>query len=278
MKIDGKDISEYGLISLRGSFNDLFRYPSRRPIKYNNWAEADGIEPDLSVVEFEAKTIRLNFLLQAGSVADFRTKYNRLIADIAAPGYRVFDFDISSPLHLRYDATSTYARPVPFNDITNITMFTMDFIEDSPAFGSATNPSGGVSARGKYAVNGYDFGAFGIGSDKGIDDILKYPTAKPPFADGNVVNLETVRMQQKDIKLSLWMIANSKDEFLNNHAAFFNQIARTGTQELYVNGAGIIKVYYNDCSDFSVGIWENTKVICKFSVGFTIPVMELINA
>ena len=53
MTIDGKDLyTEWGCKLLEGSFDDLLKYPKRKAVKYNNWAEADGIDPDLSVVEF----------------------------------------------------------------------------------------------------------------------------------------------------------------------------------------------------------------------------------
>ena len=60
MTIDGKDVyTEWGCKLLEGSFDDLLKYPKRKAVKYNNWAEADGIDPDLSVVEFEPKTVQV---------------------------------------------------------------------------------------------------------------------------------------------------------------------------------------------------------------------------
>ena len=65
MTIDGKDLyTEWGCKLLEGSFDDLLKYPKRKAVKYNNWAEADGIDPDLSVVEFEPKTVKLKFLMK----------------------------------------------------------------------------------------------------------------------------------------------------------------------------------------------------------------------
>ena len=44
MTIDGKDVyTEWGCKLLEGSFDDLLKYPKRKAVKYNNWAEADGI-------------------------------------------------------------------------------------------------------------------------------------------------------------------------------------------------------------------------------------------
>ena len=41
MTIDGKDVyTEWGCKLLEGSFDDLLKYPKRKAVKYNNWAEA----------------------------------------------------------------------------------------------------------------------------------------------------------------------------------------------------------------------------------------------
>lgn len=46
MTIDGKDLyTEWGCKLLEGSFDDLLKYPKRKAVKYNNWAEADGSIP-----------------------------------------------------------------------------------------------------------------------------------------------------------------------------------------------------------------------------------------
>ena len=66
MMIDSKNMyTEWGCTILEGSFDTLLKYPKRKAVKYNNWAEADGIDPDLSVVEFEQKTVKLSFLMEA---------------------------------------------------------------------------------------------------------------------------------------------------------------------------------------------------------------------
>jgi len=278
MTTDGKDITtEYGCLLLRGSYNDLFRYPKRKAVEYNNWAEEDGTEPDLSEVLFEPKPIKLNFLMKAGSVGEFLSKYDKLIADISAPGLRKFDFGFGKSHNLRYDANSDYAYPTAFNEGNNFAVFTLDFFEDNPPFGNAQFPEGGIYRHGSYAINGYDFGNFGIVSDKGFGDILTYPAAKPPFSDGRTVYSSTVRSQHKEIKLSLQMTAKSKAEFINNNAAFFNQLTKPGTQELYVRSFGTIPVYYTDCTDFKIEQWDDSKAACRFGIALTVPVVTRID-
>jgi hypothetical protein len=277
--IDGKDIlQEYGCTLLKGSYSDLFRYPKRKAVPYNNWAEADGIEPDLSTVEFEPKTVKLNFLIQAASVSEFLSRYNKLISVVSAPGVRKFGFDFGKTYELRYNVNSAYKYPCAFNEGKNMSVFTLEFTEDGPSIPPASTPIGGISSRGAYVINGYDFGLFGIGSEKGFEDALKYPSAKSPFTDGNTVYLSTVRMQHKEIKLSLWMTANNKTEFFNNHAAFFYQLSQTGTQELKIKGIGTIYAYYTDCTDYGIELWNESKIASRFTITLTVPVVTWIDA
>ena len=90
MTIDGKDVyTEWGCKLLEGSFDDLLKYPKRKAVKYNNWAEADGIDPDLSVVEFEPKTVKLKFLMKAETLEQFWSGYRKFVADLSAPENRL---------------------------------------------------------------------------------------------------------------------------------------------------------------------------------------------
>ena len=84
MTIDGKDVyTEWGCKLLEGSFDDLLKYPKRKAVKYNNWAEADGIDLDLSVVEFEPKTVKLKFLMKAETLEQFWSGYRKFVADLS---------------------------------------------------------------------------------------------------------------------------------------------------------------------------------------------------
>lgn len=278
MTIDGKNIKEYGCTLLEGSFNDLLKYPKRKAVKYNNWAEADGIDPDLSEVDFEPKTVKFSFLMEAGTLDSFWLQYRKLVADLSAPGYRAFDLIPGMTNRYRFNAGASYSLPVPFNEGKNLSSFDLNFIEDTHAIFSAS-PYGGISLRGQYEINGIDFGAFGIGSDDEQEDILKYPALKAPFTDGQMVDLSTIKTQHKEIKLSLWMLAGSVEEFLNNYRAFFTELTGTGTQALYINSlGGIVQVYYSDCSAYTVEIWQDDQIGVRFTISLVAPVVSWVDA
>lgn len=279
MMIDSKNMyTEWGCTVLEGSFDTLLKYPKRKAVKYNNWAEADGIDPDLSVVEFEQKTVKLTFLMEADTIEQFWHRYRKFITDLSAPLYREFDLIPGITTRYRFSAGSSYERPVPFNAGKNVSVFGLSFVEDNHAIYPAT-PSGGINLRGQYSINGIDFADFGIGSDSELEDLLKYPAVKTPFTDGRVVDMSTVKTQHREIKLSLWMVAGSIAEFLNNYRAFFTQIAGVGNQELYIKSLdGIIQVYYKDCPSFTVEAWQENRVMVRFTVAFVAPVVSWVDA
>lgn len=111
MTIDGKDVyTEWGCKLLEGSFDDLLKYPKRKAVKYNNWAEADGIDPDLSVVEFEPKTVKLKFLMKAETLEQFWSGYRKFVADLSAPGYREFNLIAGMTNRLQFNAGSSHEQ------------------------------------------------------------------------------------------------------------------------------------------------------------------------
>lgn len=278
MTIDGKNIKEYGCTLLEGSLDDLLKYPKRKAVKSNNWAEADGIDPDLSVVDFEPKTVKLSFLMEADTLESFWQRYRKLIADFSAPGYRGLDLIPGMTNYMRLNSTASYKLPIPFNEDKNLSSFDLNFIEDTHAIFSAL-PYGGITLRGQYEINGIDFGAFGIGSDDDQEDILKYPAMKAPFTDGRSVDFTTLTVQHKEIKLSLWMLAGSMEEFLNNYRAFFTQLTGVGTQDLYINAlGGSVSVYYSDCSGYTVEIWNENQIGTRFTISLVVPVVTWVDA
>ena len=109
MTIDSKDIyTEWGCTLLEGSFDGILKYPKRKAVKYNNWAEADGIDPDLSIVEFEPKTVKMEFIMKADTLEMFWSRYRKFITDLSAPGYREFDLIPGMTNRLRFNAGTAF--------------------------------------------------------------------------------------------------------------------------------------------------------------------------
>lgn len=176
---------------------------------------------------------------------------------------------------LRFNAGSSHEQPVPFNAGENVSVFELSFARGQSCHLSRQLRPAVSGLRGQYAIKGVDFADFGIGSDDNQEDILKYPAVKAPFTDGRTVDLSTIKTQHREIKLSLWMLAGSVEEFLNNYRAFFSQISGVGNQELYIKTLdGIIQVYYTDCPSFSVEVWQEEPIGARFTISVVVPVVS----
>jgi hypothetical protein len=280
MTIDGKDIyKEWGCTLLEGSFDDLLKYPKRKSVTFRNWAEADGIDPDLSVVEFEARTVKLSFLMEAIGEAEFWHRYRKFAADMSAPGYREFGLIAGTTNRMRLNAGTKYELPIPPAAGKNVSSFDLNFVEDTHSIYPVAHLYGGINLRGQLAINGIDFGEFGIGCDDDLEDILKTPAMKAPFTDGRTMDLSTIKVKHQEIKLSLWMMACSVEEFLNNYRAFFHQLTGLGNQELYINTLdGIVQVYYSDCPSYKVEIWDERQIATRFTISLVAPVVSWVDA
>jgi hypothetical protein len=278
MTIDGKDLYEtWGAILLEGSYNSLFKYPKRQTVSFRNYAEMDGIVPDLRKITFEPKQVTLHFAIRHRSIDEFWNKYQSFFTDMIAPGYRTVHAGMGWIHKLRYDKTAQYESPHLFSGGSSLTAFTLHFLEDNHAIPETLHPKGGINLRGWYEINGIDFGEFGVHHDGEIGKVLQYPDVKQPFTDGRKTDLDTRRLMHKEITIPLWMIAHSEEEFLTNYAAFFNQFNQSGTLKLFIREiGGVTNVYYTDCTPFSVN-WSK-KISARFGITVLAPVFTWLDA
>jgi hypothetical protein len=278
MIIDGKDIlSAWGIALLDGSYGSFLKYPKRKSVEYSDYAEQDGIIPDLRKVELEAKSISLNFVMKHSTMSEFWERYQAFFTDMTATGYRTIVPDYGLAYTVRYDNSAKYESPRLFNEGPGLTSFTLSFVEDIHSIPLIEYPTGGINLRGLYEINGIDFGLFGIHPDGETGNMLKYPGSKPPFTNGQVYDLGTRRLKHKEITIPLWIAADSKEEFIHNYAAFFRQWNKPGKQALYSRElGGVTYAYYTDCPSYTVN-WGN-RVRAKFGISVVMPVVTWLNA
>lgn len=278
MRMDGKDLyREYGCVPSEGTLGALLRYPRRKRVAYRDWAEADGIDPDLSSVEFEPRSLRLEMLMRAPTPAALAAARRRFLADLSAPGHRSFDIIPGMTHWLRLSAGATHEEAAPSGGGC-LSAIGMDLVEDEHAI-LPDIPAGGMAPRGWLAVDGTDLADFGIGSDGSADDLLRFPALKPPFDDGRGPDLSTVKTRHREIRLSLWMMAGGVEEFLSDYRAFFHRITGTGTRELYIKAiGGVTRVYYTDCPSFTVEEWRPGRVAARFEITLVAPAVSWMDA
>ncbi|MDR1402656.1 MAG: hypothetical protein LBJ60_02995 [Tannerellaceae bacterium] len=271
--INGQDITAtWQMILLKDSLGSLLKYPKRKNVNYTNFAENNGINPDLRKFETESKQVTLKFFMKADSEPEFRTKYNSFFAVINSTDYLILDFGLGITHKVRYDKTTSYSAPkILYKNTDKTGEFTMNFIEDeNPVNKSVISPSGGIPLKGVYKINGVDFGDFGIHPDGNTGEALKYADVKEPFDDGREKYLGVRNLKHKETSIPLWFIADTKAQFINNYQAFWNSFAKTGLQLLYVKEIDReIDVYYTNCNNYSVSFGQ--KYCARFSLSFVIP-------
>jgi hypothetical protein len=276
MTVDGYDIKTFGCTLIGGSsydsFGNLLKYPKRTAVNCNDWAESDGIQPDLSETAFEERKVQLYFGMQADAVSVMSCRYRDFYELLASAGYRTVNAVPGLTHRLRFGSASGFTLSNPLSNDENHAVLAVEFTEDT--WGQTATPTYSAAAPfGLLGINSIDFGMFGIGSDDRLDDFFRYPSLKTPFDDGRQKYLDLVRTQQKSIKLNLWMLADSQVQFANNYLAFFNEWKKTGLQTLHVYPAGRgVGVYYSDCGSFKVERWSENRVCVRFSMELVAPV------
>ena len=211
MTIDGKDIGTWGLTLSEGSLSEWLKLPKRKTSDYNNWAESDGIEPDLSTVEWEETKIGLQFILQGSTMQEYAQNYRSLLSALSDKGAReISAYGMTRKLRMdqctAYDRGNTYLEQGKGMGSIAVSLY-----EEEPEIYESI-PDNGISLRGYYAINGYDLADFGIGGECEDEEILRYPGMKTPFTDGNEYDLSTMVTKHKDVKLSFWWMAETMDE------------------------------------------------------------------
>lgn len=278
MTIDGKDIFQtYDVQLSSGTYSSLLKYPKRTTVAYKNYADRDGIIPDLRKIDFEPSKRMLNFLVKHNSEDEFRFKYQQFFDTMNAPGYREMNLGNGLIHLLRYDQSQKFDVYTSISR-SGATILSMQFIEDKHAIpGDITMPTGNpVNPRGIYEIGGIDFCYFGVTQNGRIGDILKYPEIKEAFYDykerAYFTGIKTLK--HKQVTIPLLMRAESKAQFIHNYIAFFNQFNRTGKLRLYLNEiGGTTEVYYVDCPTFNVHWNESYAVWATFSITLVIPVV-----
>lgn len=277
MTIDGRHISEWGLRVADGCLSEWFKLPKRKAVSYNNWAESNGIEPDLSVVEWEETSFKLSFILSGANYTEYMSRFRSFLSFLSDKGSREVSY-MGITRTLRYDQGNSYNGTPMIEQRRVWAVLSLTMKEEKPEI-VEERPTGTINLRGQYAINEIDLSEFGMGSERKDEDLMKYPGMKTPFTDGNTYDLSTVTTKHKEIKLSLWWICASVGEFVQNRMALLWQLSRPGTLSLYADSIGVsTSAYYTGCGSFSADIYAGGRVAATLSLGFTVPVVEWIDA
>lgn len=86
--LDSVDLSDYGVIAIRGSYNDLVKMPSLKAVSSFSWDDMDFEDVDLNNRKLEPDNITLTFLMSYSNLRGLFTKRDLLLNALKADGWR----------------------------------------------------------------------------------------------------------------------------------------------------------------------------------------------
>lgn len=113
-KINASDVYDFmGMIVTSGS-NDLFAPRERKPGYSYDWPDENGIQYDLSQVNFKARTVKLAFWILADSEFNFRQNYQKVKHLLESPGYfTIYNEEVREKMNVFCSTINKFERKTP---------------------------------------------------------------------------------------------------------------------------------------------------------------------
>lgn len=246
-RIDKEDAyAKYGICVAKGGYKGIVKFPSVKNVPANDWAEEDGLEPDLFSPKLNAYEISLSF------IAVNQMKFGAFIELLSNKAYHEFDFyELNRKYDLRLVSQPDMAIKPGLQTFS--LKFSCDFPLQSP--GDYIQSSSLMPDTG-YELDGKNLADYGVAVLQGsLPGILKSPDVKQNLAintsdqNGIIYDGEVVKFKAKDVKLNCLMRAETIYEFWRNYDALIFDLTKPDVRKLYVESTGYeYECYYKDCS------------------------------
>jgi len=229
--IDGLNVStSLGILISQGGYIGLISFPEIKDLNFNDWAEQDGIEVDLTNVKIKAKVFEIDFVTKSRNA-----NIDAFIDLITDGAYHVYNFP-----GLGITKTLRLVAGGSFNGASNeLRSFTLKFSEDIPMLGyEYSAPVGGRYPEQGYSIDLIDLSQYGIAVLEGTEaEILKVSDVKKNIeidnsnVNGVIYDPMVVRFKSKDVRLNLLMSGSGEDFIVNLNALMYN-LTRQGERVL----------------------------------------------
>jgi hypothetical protein len=260
LTIDGVNaLTQYGVSVISkasGTYYDLIQYPSLKNVEYNDWKEEDGLQVDLSAVYLSSRDV--SFQMVGNSMNGVKALFSDLSDDSGlgigeSVAYHDFGFlEIGRTYRLRLNSESS--RTVFCNGYT---LFTLKLTDDTPISSSYSYspPQFTLNLPNQNVyLDGINLRQYGITLVSGYKaECLKAPETKQNLyqnfsnLNGAIYDDAFVYYKDKDVKISGFMLANTKADFWRNYDALIYNLSRANKRILSVDGTDY-DCYYKSCS------------------------------
>lgn len=246
--IDGFDAyKQFGVYVVEGGWNSLVSMPPLKAVDINDWAEEDGIEPDLSEPVLDSREVPIPF-----AITSLYNNYNEFISLLSDGAYHVFDcvyIGRKFTLRLVSQGNRVYTSELERETLTFADDFPMNNYSYSPPF--STLPSSDA-----FLFDNIPFTNYGARIISGsLAEIIKTPVPKQNMLrniktkTGAIYDAELVFFKAKEVKLNILMRANNTEQLWRNYDAMLFDLIQPNERVLYVNELEQeFPFYYKSCS------------------------------
>lgn len=276
--IDGKEAREtYGASLLEGSYAELLCPPPLKKVESNDWAEYDGIEPDLSSPVLDSREVKLPVYIRGGESA--ANAFIKALSFDPQPGevstltsaYHLFNVpDLGRTWKLRLKSVDVDEYWPGGNLSLSLTL-----VDDFPLDGyEYLEPQSDLKTDESCLIGGRPFSDYGIKlTEGGIKEALLLRDVKEAMLrDISVVtgaiydSKKAVRYKDRTIELPCLMTAPTVALWHRNMDALLYDLTRPGLKVLKIKGVQEQWDVYYDSTEMEYFMADILPVSCSFDI------------
>lgn len=252
--INGTDISTLGMFIERNGSNDFLSFPDRRTPDYNDWAEHDGLDVDLTDLSFDAKKVTVNYVLIAQDETLFKQCLNSFETLHKTSDYlNIYVAEFNKTFQLRFTGFSKYEQNSGFTTPGKKTAkISVDYIMDDPLQVYTTAVGVPISSRAMSAhvsINSYDLSRFGIVVRNVYSSAMIPRSGKAVLErkfdniSGLIADTEEPKAKPRQVEIQCTMLANTLAELMTNMSALWANMNILTPIRLRINDSGMFCYY-----------------------------------
>lgn len=260
--INNIPISDFDVILAENSYKSVLQYYPIKPIEFNDWAEYDGIEADLSNPVLSSRSVILNF---HGYGAN---RYEEFINYLIQKSENEFYFpQLGLKYIFRLDTNSISS----INDSWQT--FSLTFIDDNPDYNTSDFYYKSNPIQTGIMIDSMDIGIYGITVLEGtFKNIRCLPAIKKRLLisenskngakyDGEGI----VKSENQTISLKFLMRDESLEGVCKLFNTFHRMIIRADERELFISqNFESLRFYYQSCSVNNIHLLQSGNYGIEF--------------